>query len=337
MGNRTWELSLNLPVVQKRNVNWTWTFTYDRTRTQLDSLAVPPFTYGPAQQGATTLFTAYQGERYATIYGRKFVTTCSELPATYAADCGSSTSSFQTNNDGYVVWVGSGNTTADGITRNLYTTTNPSATAPWGVPNSWGMPIIMRLTSCDTVPSASCSGRQMALGTGLPDWQFAIGQNFQFRRLSVYALLQGVMGREVFNEGRHWAHLDYLSADVDQRGVGVDLAKPIGYYWRAGTPDNVGIGGFYDILGPTNYTVESTSYAKLRELSMAYNVGPVSGVGNWTVSMIGRNLFTITNYQGFDPEVGQGGGIASSAAINAVDAFGFPNTRSFTFALSTSF
>jgi hypothetical protein len=117
----------------------------------------------------------------------------------------------------------------------------------------------------------------------------------------------------------------------------VDLAKPIGYYWRAGSPDNVGIGGFYDILGPTNYTVESTSYAKLRELSMAYNVGPVSGVGNWTVSLIGRNLFTITNYQGFDPEVGQAGGIANSAAINAVDAFGFPNTRSFTFALSTSF
>ena len=160
---------------------------------------------------------------------------------------------------------------------------------------------------------------------------------FQFRRLSVYALLQGVMGREVWNEGRHWAHLDYLSADVDQRGQTVELAKPIGYYWRAPFPDNVGIGGFYDVLGPNNYTVETTSYAKLRELSASYNVGPVSGVGNWTVSLIGRNLFTITNYLGFDPEVGSAGGLASTASVNAVDQFGFPNLRTFTFALSTSF
>jgi len=205
------------------------------------------------------------------------------------------------------------------------------------VVNSFGMPIIIRADACATAPSAACAARIMPLGSGLPDWQFAIGQNFQYRRVSLYALLQGVMGREVFNTGMHWAHLDYISGDVDQRGRTVENAKPIGYYWRAGAPDNVGIGGLYDILGPTNYTTETTSYAKLRELALSYSFGSVGGVGNWTASLIGRNLFTITDYRGFDPEVGQAGGLASSAAINAVDAFAFPNTRTFTLALQTSF
>ena len=78
----------------------------------------------------------------------------------------------------------------------------------------------------------------------------------------------------------------------------------------------------------------------LRELLVSYHVGPVSGVGDWGVSLVGRNLFTITGYRGFDPEVGIGGangGQGSSAALNATDSFTFPNTRSFTLGITTSF
>jgi hypothetical protein len=45
----------------------------------------------------------------------------------------------------------------------------------------------------------------------------------------------------------------------------------------------------------------------------------------------------VTGYHGFDPEVGDAGSTTGSAVINALDAFQFPNTRSLTFALSTSF
>jgi hypothetical protein len=125
---------------------------------------------------------------------------------------------------------------------------------------------------------------------------------------------------------------------VDQRDRAVEVAKPIGYYWRSPPTDGFnGTGGFYDNLFPNNKTTETASYAKLRELAVSYNVGPLRGFGNWTVSAIGRNLFTITDYRGFDPEVGQTGGIANSAAINANDSFTFPNLRTFTFALSTTF
>jgi TonB-linked SusC/RagA family outer membrane protein len=362
LSNRTWEVSLNLPVVQRRNVSWTWTFTADRTRTMIDTLFVPPFRFsgGTANGPSFDIYFAQSHHPYAEIWGRKFVTDCSELNLApwggkdFSTDCGGPTSSFQRNNDGFIVWAG-GDVNApntnqftwrDGITKNLWMDSLRATDGPWGHMANFGVPILVRDTLC-AVPTPStlnaCNALQVPLGgTGLPTWQFSIGQNFAWRRLTVYALLQGVMGRRVWNEGRQWQHLDFVSGDINQRGMPVGDAKPVGYYWRAGQPDRTdGLGGFYDILNVNNYSMENTSYAKLRELAVSYNVGPVAGVGNWTMSVIGRNLFTISNYRGFDPEVGVSGsggnGIGGSAAINAVDAFQFPNTRSFTFALQTSF
>ena len=147
-----------------------------------------------------------------------------------------------------------------------------------------------------------------------------------------------LFNNKVFNEDFHWSLGDFLTNYEDQNGATVASAKPIGYYWRTSPADGFsGLGGFYDQLLPNNYTVEDASYAKLRELIFSYRLGPISGVGDWEVSFIGRNLFTITGYRGFDPEVGVGGGDAGTAAVNAVDAFTFPNLRTFSFAVATKF
>jgi hypothetical protein len=130
-----------------------------------------------------------------------------------------------------------------------------------------------------------------------------------------------------------------MTGTTDQGGKSVETAKPLGYYFRAGAGlgGGVGVGGLYDILGPTSHSTEDASFIKLREMTLNYNVGAIAGQGNWTVGLVGRNLLTFTDYRGFDPEVGIGGGQLNSAALNAVDSFGFPNVRTFTLQLSTSF
>ena len=66
--------------------------------------------------------------------------------------------------------------------------------------------------------------------------------------------------------------------------------------------------------------------------------GKLGGIaGDWTATLIGRNLYTWTDYTGFDPEVGITGGTSSTGVINAFDAFRFPNLRTVTFALQASF
>jgi TonB-linked SusC/RagA family outer membrane protein len=335
--NKTWELSLNVPLIQRPDVSWSVRVNYDRTRSVISRLDVPAFTYGANLQATEAIFQARQGERIGTFYGGRFARSCSDLPAPFnsAANCGGDGAAFQTNDEGWVVWVGAGNSWTEGISRNLWETQLPASQGPWGVAMNFGMPIIIR--------GGGSNGQaitEFPLGNALPDFRVSVAQNFQWRRVTAYALLDASIGQRIWNQGFHWAHLDFLSEDVDQYGKSVETAKPLGYYWRAGPPTAAGLGGFYHILAPTNYTVEDASYAKLRELLVSYHVGPISGVGDWEVSVIGRNLFTLTGYRGFDPEVGIPGGNAggtATAAINAIDAFTFPNLRSLTVGISTGF
>jgi len=331
--NITHELSLNIPLLQGRETQWSMNLVYDHNQSWISRLDVKPYFYGPPQQGADAMFQARQGERVGTFYGRYFLRACRDLPAAFRSDCGGANTSFQLNDEGWLVWVGRNHTPRDGITSNLWETQLPGAQSPWGVAVNWGMPIILRGN-----PNNQSDALIVPLGNALPDFRFAITQNIRWRALSVYALLDAAIGQRVWDEGFHWAHLDFLSHDVDQVGKTVESAKPIGYYYRAGPPDNGnGLGGFYDILGPNNFSVEDASYAKLRELSVSYHLGRVGGSGDWDLSVSGRNLLTITGYRGFDPEVGLAGGDGASRAINAVDAFVFPNLRQFTVRLSTSF
>jgi len=353
---QTYEASVNVPIINRRDIGYSIRGSYDRSFATITQLNVPPYTFGSLAQGTDKLFLAKEGERYGTFYGRKFVTSCTQLPSALAASCGAGLD-FQKNNDGYIVWVGAGNTPTEGITRNLWQSqlikTSPFYSAKNGgetgkmhnsVDVNWGMPMIMR-DSTGGVPL-------QPMGSALPKYRYAISQTFRFKNLTAYALLDAAIGRSVYNQGRGWAFLDFLSGDDEQTGKSVEDARPLGYYYRAGLPDSgAGLGGFYDILGPNSAMVEDASYKKIREASIGYHFGTLPGInGDWTVSLVGRNLKTWTKYHGFDPEVGfgavsgtggsgqnSGANSSGSALINAVDAFQFPNTRTFTFSLSTSF
>jgi hypothetical protein len=157
-------------------------------------------------------------------------------------------------------------------------------------------------------------------------------------RFSLYALLDASLGNDVFNEGRHFSLGDFQTREQDQDGRSVATAKPIGHYWRGGPPESaLGNYGLYNLLGPNSRSVEDASFAKLREASLAWHAGVIRGVGDWTVTITGRNLYTLTSYTGFDPEVGRAGGQLGSGAINGIDAWQYPNVRTFTMSLSSRF
>jgi hypothetical protein len=297
--------------------------------TQLD---IPEyFVSGAGQQGSETMFKIVKGGSLGQIYGRKFVKECGQLPADFQGRCGSGLD-FQRNSDGFIVYVGQGNTLADGITKNLWMTRLPAASAPWkggttADPLNWGFPILER--------DAGGAVPVLPVGQALPQFRWSMAQNFRYKRVTAYGLLDATVGKDIWNVGRQWSYGDFMHKDADQQGRSVADAKPIGYYFRAVSTG--GIGGLYDVLAPNNNTVEDASFVKLRELSVGYRIGSIGGVGNWNLALIGRNLITWSKYKGFDPEVGLAGGALGSGVLNAVDGFTFPNLRQFTFSLSTSF
>lgn len=333
--NQTWEVALDMPIVRDRGgFSWSARANYTHNRTMVEKLNVPPFFMGTSLQATGDILRVEEGVRYGSIYGRTFMTSCSQLPVAFQPQCGGGTSAFQVNDEGWLVWVGEGNNPGMGITHNLWNAQLPASQGPYGHAMNWGMPILVR----DSLTGAPL---RLPVGNALPDRRVGVSQTFAYQGLSLYALVEGSFGRSVWNQGKHWSYLDFLSHELDQGGKPVETAKPIGYYYRGGPWDaQSGVGGFYDILSPNNRTVEDASFVKLREVSASYRVGRVGTFGDWTVSVIGRNLKTWTDYSGFDPEVGAGTPATNdsgSGLINAVDAFTFPQLRTVSFVLSTSF
>jgi hypothetical protein len=60
-------------------------------------------------------------------------------------------------------------------------------------------------------------------------------------------------------------------------------------------------------------------------------------IKSFQVSLSATNLFVLTNYKGFDPEVSAGGAGVGGAGSNGVDYCGVPATRSFSLGLNIKF
>src|SRR5262249_7038476 len=124
LDGKTWELSLHLPVIATRTFRWTAQLSWDRNRTYISRLDVPSYNVNLFSNGGGVNLRIAPGERYGTIYRRRFVTGCSELPPPFAAQCGSG-QEWQVNDEGYVVWVGQGHSPRDGVALNLWQATRP--------------------------------------------------------------------------------------------------------------------------------------------------------------------------------------------------------------------
>ena len=337
--NKTWEATLTVPMITRRNLTWTSRLIWDQTKSQITRLDVPEFvgTITPGPTNTFDIFKFRQGEKLGTVYGFDYVKNCRQLPGSFASQCSMSSTdaaaAYRPNSDGYIVWVGAGNQLNEGITKNLWRARTGLGNGPWGNNTNWGMPITLR----DSTSNIAF----VPLGNGLPKFHWGLSQTVDFKRFNAFGLLDSYMGQKLWNIAYHWSLGDFQSDIEDQTGKSVEEARPLGYYWRRGPSaspgGNAGVGGLYDALNPSSFSFEDASYIKLRELSLSYRVGAVGGRGDWKLGVVGRNLHTWTSFRGFDPEGGNTSGPLNSSALTPVTGYRFPNLRTFTLSLSSSF
>ena len=326
--SKTWEVSLDFPIITRQDLHWSARVLYDQTRQRITKLDVPPYRFGhPTYQGLEEVFYAREGEAYGTFYGTRWATKCSDLPA------GVNCAEFQKNDDGYLVWVGAGRSWKDGAgpdgqlstSDDLWGTTGPEIR---GAPVYWGVPIKAQNEKGETF---------LPIGKTTPDFSFSFSNTLSWKNFTVYGLVDAVMGFDVYNLPRQWAYFENYHGDQDQAGKPIERKKPRGYY---------GSTGLYSQLSPPNsHFVEDGSFVKLRELSVRYSfsreqlsrISFLSGLDGAAISLVGRNLLTSTKYTGFDPEVGFGGGNVGSAALARFDGFQYPNFRTITASVEINF
>lgn len=244
----------------------------------------------PYQGGADGLFYIRGGEAYGAIYGYDWVRTLDQMGKQLPA--GKAISDYEVNSDGYVVPVNSQGTANEKPIKLL---------------------------------DADGNLAFVKIGDGSPDFNMGISNTISYKGLQLYFLIDIKKGGDVYNRKSQWLTRDSRNGIMDMAGVADDLKKTYDYYQ-----------GFYDVNTNNAYWVEEAGFVKFREVALGYTLpkktlsvfkGVVKGM---TARVIGRNLFTISKYSGYDPEVG-----TIRNPYDGTDTY--PNFRNIAFSLSLEF
>jgi hypothetical protein len=223
------------------------------------------------------------------------------------------------DSNGFLVWVGQG-----GSLSNPQWGTNSDVKVR-GASVKWG-----------TVFAGECTDRSTGertlycpVGNSIPKYDLNFSSNLRWKGINFYALLTHSSGFSIYNQPLQWGVFKRWAGVIDQSGIPGADQKPLGY-WDA----TYGVSG----LQPSNIYVEDGTFTKIREVSASYrfNAGQLSGVPGLNrfsgigVTVGAQNLYTFTNYRGFDPEIGRGGGDTGSAAIARVEGYQYPLFRTLT-------
>ena len=219
--------------------------------------------------------------------------------------------------------------------------------------NSFGYAVLTStLGTKDEVPykllDENGSPLAQAIGDINPDFRVGISNSIRYKGLKLYTLFDWRQGGDIYNKSKQWLYRDFRHADIPNTGL------PRNFF---------GSNGLYNVNVNNNHFVEDGSFFMLREAALSYQISPktmesVFGdiLGSIRFSVIGRNLFTITDYTGFHPDVtssprtentlsnrvqnAQGSDAQTpngDPSLFLVDGFNYPLARTFTFRLELTF
>jgi TonB-linked SusC/RagA family outer membrane protein len=305
----THEVSFGASLINKRNVAWSLNIVGDRTRSVISEWDLAPRLYGFGQMP----FAFYQAEgaTLGEMRGQRAIKNIDELwddPVRKAKlDAGTdSPDNYVINEEGYVVTKASWRTVTEKPLDYYYCE----------VQNEDG--------SCKTRTNIT------QIGDANPDFNMSFSSTFNYHRMAITAMVDWTQGGSLYNGTRQWPFFDNRDRVYDQRDRPAEEQKPQQYY-----------NYFYNGLNAQEYFIESGTYVKIKELSVNYTLvrdqlrkvglGKLSEV---RLGIIGRNLFTFTNYSGYDPEVA---GLEGDPFQVRIDWFQYPQFRTFTGVVEIAF
>ncbi len=144
------------------------------------------------------------------------------------------------------------------------------------------------------------------LGSPVPSFTFGYNLSLDYKGFDLSANLFAAVGQEIIrNYERQQPYANQLSYTINRwTGAGSTSENP--RLTTDLTRNNV----FSD------YYVENGSFLRLRNIQLGYRLplkaGNVSRIESARVYIAANNLWTLTNYQGFDPDIGSFGGPLSA-------------------------
>jgi len=161
--------------------------------------------------------------------------------------------------------------------------------------------------------------KNVVIGNINPNFRMGLNTTVSYKNFSLYTLWKWKNGGDIYNGTAQYLVRDLRHPMMDQIHTKPENKKTVNYYQS-----------LYDAQALNGFWVEDGSYIRLNEASLYYNVNLKNrAIKRLKIGLIGKNLYTFTNYTGYDPEAGYRGFI--------FDNYGYPNFRNYAFSVEAKF
>lgn len=167
------------------------------------------------------------------------------------------------------------------------------------------------------------------IGNAQPKWTFGWNNTFKYKDFELNIFWQGVYGNKIYNQNR--IRREYFGSTFPTNPL-------IKNHW---TPENqntiVPAFSGHEEINSSRW-VEDGSYLRLKNITLSYYVprgllSKTKALSSARIYISGSNLWTITDYSGFDPEATMG----KDATSAGVDRGIYPSAKGFVVGLDITF
>lgn len=170
------------------------------------------------------------------------------------------------------------------------------------------------------------------MGSPFPTVTGGLSANLSYKGFDLGLFVEGVTGNKIYNARRKW---------MDKMNEITNFSTDVLNAW---TPENHSAFPRFTLSDPNNNNrdnsnrwLEDGAYLRLKRVELGYNL-PKTLTNKWGIEKVrvfasGENLFTITRYKGYNPDIG--GGFGVRGMDNSWDAY--PLSRTLLFGLNLTF
>ncbi|WP_298487881.1 TonB-dependent receptor [uncultured Maribacter sp.] len=321
MSNRGLEFSLNTINVDTENFKWTSNFNISFNRNTIDDLVTTEeLFFNGFGNKSTSDFILREGEPLGSFFGyeRDGVYTYSDF-VEFDGLTNQEAADLINSNGGTQGWYSQFYTLKEGtVTSAPYDKYRP------------GMPKFVDQDGDNIVDDKD----RVILGNTQPDHYGGFTNNFKYKNLDLSIVMNWSYGNEVYNKNRqkggaqtipHFNKLGWIRDRWTPENPDSDIMSILG--------DADGDFGF----SANSTQIEDASYLRLSNITLGYNI-PKSvlekiGLRNLRIYASGDNLFLLSDYTGYDPDVSVGG----NQITPGQDIDSYPRSRQFRIGVQVGF
>lgn len=203
-------------------------------------------------------------------------------------------------------------------------------------PNSKpGDPKFKDISGPNGVPDGKItSDDRMIIGSAYPKYIFGLTNTFSYKQFDLSIFIHGSVGNDLLNMSRmnlEWSRSTEALNRWTSTNTNTDIPRNGFYYSK--------YGGYIN-----SHFIEDASFLRLKNITFGYTLpAKMKFIQSCRLYIMAENLFTLTKYTGWDPEVdtkgyesGAKGGQTANAGAG-MDFNAYPSMRSFTAGLTITF